>query len=465
MTGEAIQESKAPDSRWHGPQAIVSVLFAWYLVAHHVYLFGSGREGLILAAIFLVPPAVLMIRPGSLGLFLVNAAVHLAQFFWVQPIFSNHALMSFFFAAGLLAVWLYLLARQRRLRLAAEDFYQAYAPLGRWLLIGMYVYGTLHKVNADFLDAEVSCAVSLWRRYGFPEVIAESALLHQATIYGTLILEASVIVMLLIPRLRWLGIVVGIAFHGFLGFLPPGYIRAYSLFAIVLHGLFLPPNAMELLRQSRPWRALLEALTPLWPRAGAVALAIAAYLLLPAWLGWWIVLGLIIALTLAAGREQGEAAIQVPRAGKLLRIPSVLVAVFVAVFFLNGFSPYLGFKSGQTIAMFSNLHTEGGETNHLIFDSYGVSSLQSRVASEIDTDHPLLSRWAEKGYHLVEFQVLDHLERHPQASARYIVDGESFAHSPDAAHPAIAELPPRWIRNFMVFRPVAPERPRRCDSY
>jgi hypothetical protein len=358
-----------------------------------------------------------------------------------------------------------MLARQRRLRLAPEDFYAAYAPLGRWLLIGMYVYGTLHKVNADFLDAEVSCAVSLWRRYGFPEAIAESALLHGATMYGTLILEASVIVMLLIPRLRWLGIVVGIAFHGFLGFLPPGYIRAYSLFAIVLHGLFLPPNALELLRRSRLWRAVLAAFATPWARAGGAALAIPAYLLLPASLGWWIVLGVVIALMLAAGRDSGETATAAPSAKRLLRMPSVLVASFVAVFFLNGFSPYLGFKSGQTIAMFSNLRTEGGETNHLIFESYGVSKLQDRVASEIDTDHPVLARWAEKGYHLVEFQVLDHLARAPEASARYVVDGETFLHTPDAAHPAIAELPPRWVRNFMVFRPVAPERPRRCDSY
>ena len=283
--------------------------------------------------------------------------------------------------------------------------------------------------------------------------------------YGTLILEASVIVMLLIPRLRWLGIVIGIAFHGFLGFLPPGYIRAYSLFAIVLHGLFLPPNALELLRQSRLWRAVLTALATAWARAAAALLCVAVYLLLPASPGWWIVLGTVIALMLAAGREQGAAAIRAPGAGRLLRLPSVLVAAFVAVFFLNGFSPYLGFKSGQTIAMFSNLRTEGGETNHLLIRPYPVSGLQDRVASEIETDHPLLARWAGKGYHLVEFQILDHLERVPGTSARYVIDGEPFLHGPGAPHPAIAELPPRWLRNFMVFRPVAPESPRRCDSY
>ena len=44
------------------------------------------------------------------------------------------------------------------------------------------------------------------------------------------------------------------------------------------------------------------------------------------------------------------------------------VYAFPLVLFLSCLSPYIGLKTESSIAMFSNLHTEGGLTNHLLFD-------------------------------------------------------------------------------------------------
>jgi len=48
---------------------------------------------------------------------------------------------------------------------------------------------------------------------------------------------------------------------------------------------------------------------------------------------------------------------------------SRIFLIFAIVFFLNGFLPHLGIKNIQVLAMYSNLKTEGGASNHFIIPS------------------------------------------------------------------------------------------------
>ena len=55
---------------------------------------------------------------------------------------------------------------------------------------------------------------------------------------------------------------------------------------------------------------------------------------------------------------------------KLNLLPKTrLLLIFPIIVFLNGFLPRLGVKNIQVMAMFSNLRTEGGKTNHLFIPS------------------------------------------------------------------------------------------------
>lgn len=452
-----------------GRHSIFALLFAFYLVAHHFYLFGGGTDPgrLLLGAAFLPGAVLLMIWPASLGLFLFNAALHLAETLWLMPIFSNHAMISLFLTAGL--VWAFFREglRARGGPLAAGAYYEAYAPLGRCLLLVMYLYGTLHKVNADFLDPASSCAVWMWRRYGFSGALADSAVIHALTIYGTLAVEAAVIAMLLVRRLRYFGILAGILFHGFLGFVPPGSIQAYSLLAVMLHALFLPAGTHARFASGAPMRALGPTLAR-WPwRAGLVLAALLVWAALPREPAWIAVVGLILAFAAAYGREgaPGGARAGGRAAGRLLASPSRALNALAVLFLLNGLSPYLGFKTAQTVTMFSNLRTEEGLSNHLFLPSLALFAYQDRVARVIETDHPALERWRREGYRVVEFQLLDMLERAPETSARFEVAGRLYVHTPERPLAAVGDLPPRWLRGPMVFRPVDTAPPRRCDSY
>lgn len=450
-----------------GRHTIFAVLFALYLVAHHFYLYGGGLEpAKVLAGALFLPGALLLLAwPRSLALFLFNAVLHLAQTVWLMPIFSNHVMISLFLTVGLVWGYLHAAFRARRVQVPAEAYYDTYAPLGRCLLVVMYLYGTLHKVNSDFLDPAVSCAVMMWRRYGWPEAIADSGVIHALAIYGTLAVESAAIVMLLTRRFRFWGILLGIAFHGFLGFVPPGSIQAYSLLAIMLHGLFLPPETHARFRGNPLVEALRPYLSRPLARTGTVLAGAAVWALLPREPAWIVLVGSIVAFVIAYGREHAASARAEPAGtGHLLISPSWGLNALAILFLLNGLSPYVGFKSAQTITMFSNLTTEQGRTNHVFLPSVPVFGYQSRVARVIETDHPVLGRWQRQGYRMVEFQVLDFLERGGH-SARFEVVGRVYAHTPEAPLPAVEDLPPRWVRNLMMFRPVDPGMPRRCDSY
>jgi len=51
-------------------------------------------------------------------------------------------------------------------------------------------------------------------------------------------------------------------------------------------------------------------------------------------------------------------------------------------------APYLGLKTESPIAMFSNLHTEGGISNHLLFSQPPyLFDYQSKVVKVLDTNN------------------------------------------------------------------------------
>ncbi len=445
------------------PFAIFSIFWGFYLVAHHFYLFGGfglGRAGL---TILILPSAfLLMLWPRNLAFFIFTVGLYFFQTLMVLPTGSNHTIMSLFLTVGLIVAYLHTAISSRHLVVDVGRYFNTFAPLGRWLLIIMYFYGTLHKINTDFLNPLSSCAVAMWHRFDFPDFIAKSAAIDSMTIYGTLTVEATAIALLLTRRFRWWGILLGVSFHGFLGFLPPGRIVAFSLLSILLHSLFLPNNSLERFSNGVIGRVLAPVLgSPV----GRIALGLAGLalgLILPRELTWGLFLIAIVGFVTVYGREATEPTAQGTR---WLVSPAALVNLLALAFLLNGASPYFGFKTGQTISMFSNLTTEGGRSNHLIIPNVRLFDHQYRVATIVETTHPALAQWKREGYNLIEFHLLDYLERSPGASATFMVDGQRYTHTPENPLASISRLPHRWLRNLMVFRPVVLKAPRPCDSY
>lgn len=144
---------------------VTAVLFAGYLFVHAVYLLGIGRVSPF-TPLYLVAAGACLLRPRAGLPFAVAAGACLLDTLWHLPMQSNHSLMGMVLCLAIVLAAASQAARRRRLD--GGELFRDFAPVGRWLLIGMYFYGVFHKINTDFLNPETSCAVVLWRTLPLP---------------------------------------------------------------------------------------------------------------------------------------------------------------------------------------------------------------------------------------------------------------------------------------------------------
>ncbi|WP_416907958.1 MAG: DCC1-like thiol-disulfide oxidoreductase family protein [Polymorphobacter sp.] len=216
-------------------------------------------------AVFLAPRW----RPGLVLLILVAALDS-----WLHaPVGSNHSIIRAMLSLAFLAagLWQWLAGS------AFTRFFADVRPIGRALLLTMYVFGIFHKINTDFLDPAVSCAVVLWQQMPAPLAALDGPLMRTLAIYGTFAAEGAVLVMLLVPRWRGLGIVLGISFHALLALSDYQLYATFSMLAVVLHLLFISPAAAKRITESAAWQIYARMLArPLGIIAVVLLLAIMA---------------------------------------------------------------------------------------------------------------------------------------------------------------------------------------------
>ena len=76
---------------------------------------------------------------------------------------------------------------------------------------------------------------------------------------------------------------------------------------------------------------------------------------------WVVYAGAMLSIFLATLRRNR---IEFPSAGALLTVRTPGLLIIPALLFANGLMPYLGLKTETSFAMYSNLRTEGGYSNH-----------------------------------------------------------------------------------------------------
>lgn len=396
---------------------------------------------------------------------LVLAALQLSEIGYRMPVVSNHSLLWLFVNAAVLLSALRVGIRGRSLPRDPGALYAHFAPAGRVLLLVLYFYGTFHKLNGAYLDPGVSCAVALWRLYPLPFGLAEARWAHHAAIYGSLAVEAAILGLLCAPRLRHPAILLGIAFHGFLALTEYEYVVGFSAACFALHFLFLPPETLERARSSALWR---RAGGPR-PALAAAVIALAAYAVLG--VGWggepWgpgrrAAFGLlsvgVAGFALAFGRGGAQ-----PGWRRSFVAPGLAPNLVAALFLLNGASPYLGLKTESAMAMFSNLRTEGGETNHLVVrrPPYLFGFLEDTVEI-LRSSSPTLRYLREQRLGMVYFSLRRFVREHPDTAVVYRRGGRVQGVERAGDVPELVAPPPLWQRAWLYFKMVDLERPVRC---
>ena len=415
----------------------------------------------LLSTLLAAAALYLLHRPSAPHRLALLAVLQLCESWTTAPFISNHWLFTGLVNLTLLQAYARLAWAGRTFSVESGTLYRTFAPIVRLELIILYFFAVFHKLNADFLDSQTSCAVHFYaaQLQSLPFVLAGAI-----PIYLTLAIEAAIPLLLCWSPTRNAGILLGLLFHAAVGFNPISEFYNFSsmIFALLFLFASLRLNAgwpTRRLFESARWEGLsFSGKSFLAVSAAVVGLALLVALnnlvatptelVLPLW-GLYSA-GLILLFVLLPKTPPALPAFSF-RPWPVLLVPLLTI--------LNGCSPYLGLKTETAFAMYSNLRTEGGQSNHLLIPA-GVQlfGFQRDLIEIKDSSSGFLASLAQRKLMLPFFEVRAVLQQHPTTSLTY----ERHA-GPSASPSAQLRQPIPWpLRKLLYFRPVALSGPQPC---
>jgi hypothetical protein len=464
----------------HGVVAFAPVWSAAMLFSlagdRNVLMFRSGVLLFALSWGAIAVAIALMVRPRFTNLLYVLAGLMIARYVLLLPVASNNKTISLFMNSAILvcaaqAAWIGLRDTEFR-----DVTYERMRLIARALLAVMYFYGIFHKINTDFFDPRVSCAVALYEPWASGFGLAGNPIGHQIAIWSTFIIETITIVSLYWKRYFAVGLLFGLMFHFVIPISTYSWYMDFSALVLALYILSIPrevsgefyERCAKIFRSSRARFGTFGIALP-FVTVGTVTLLIVGTAAIRAknvetvfqvyssvWVLFWAIYGGITMVLLAS-----VALNHLPWRGQVGAPQPLWIYGLPAILFLSCLSPYIGLKTESSIAMFSNLHTEGGTTNHLLFDKPPyLFDYQKDVVEIIATSSPALMPVAAKHDALVWFDLQQHLRWNAEHWVTYRRNGKVYekvtAATLDAPPPTLLE------RKFLIFKTVDFDRPKAC---
>lgn len=420
--------------------------------------------------ILLVSSLGLALRPSSVVWLAALAAAQVAFTGLAANQPWNHGLFMALMNVAILASIARCLFERRRTpgtRVTALDpelLVETFAPVLRLSLVLLYLCTFFHKLNADFLNPDVSCTgwllALLDRSY---RILPLDRWFVVLGIWSTLFVELTTPVLLCFRRTVTFGLALGAAFHLFLSQF--GGLHGFAAMLFAVYFLFLPRTFGDGVAER--FSGLLDTFHQTALRRVGLPL-IAGVLLVVGWL-----LGRVFSISLiyrgllfwdvwllgvvaVFGRElvrvwgtPAELPFR-PRWAPLWVLPAVVV--------LNGISPYVGLKTETSWAMYSNLRTEVRPNHFLVPASAKVFGYQDDLVEILATTAPTLQRYVGGDVRLTlfEFRRLCSAatgdasvtyRRHGEARTRSVVGGV-------ASDPLDCRAHPWLVGKLLRFRPV-----------
>lgn len=325
-----------------------------------------------------------LFSPASMLRIVVVSSLVTLTFASSMPRVNNHELLMMI--VGMSAVITYGRLKWNYARWSPvtwNEFYEALSPSLRLSILVVYLWAALHKLNTGYFDKDLSSATMQLYNLGNNSVfgmrlsfIPTDNLARLAAIYGTLFLEACIPTLLIFRRTRLIGIALALVFHLILGVC----YAAFSAFVFSQLALFLPLSFWRTVLERWPNSALdrsVHYFTTWYSVRNWAAILFGCgtgYMLLhraehsaqfriPMCSTCWSVYGMLLIGLYVWSIVGISPYLQEP--SPLFRNHRVVLAAVPILVFLNGLSPHIGLKSTQSFAMYSNLRTEGGKSNHL----------------------------------------------------------------------------------------------------
>ncbi len=256
----------------------------------------------------------------------------------------------------------------------------------RWLLLIAYGLIAFSKLNSDYLNPVVSCAVVFGNEMSewFGLSVADSGVASRVAIYGSLLTELSVPVLLATRRFRSAGVVLGLAFHGFLSLEPVGHVYDFTAVLIPFFLLFAPLRVHRRMAdtvsalQARVSTPLSIAAVVLVLLGNLIAIGVGGAVWLVGFVLWLVYLAglmrVVVPLLLPAALTKRWRAAplgdDLPTGDEQPMLTghrlTVAVVAVLGLALMNGLAPYLQLKTATAFNMYSNLRVVGADSNHLI---------------------------------------------------------------------------------------------------
>jgi hypothetical protein len=455
------------------------------------WLTDDNPMGWILAGLIVLT----MMFPASIALFSLMIFSSVVFNIGLWPYVVNHIVLESIINMTMLIVIAYTLYLARTRSMSGseirDEIFDKLAPVLFLFVITMYWFIVLSKTNWDFFNYQLSCIsdfyIDVTDRMGFlglPELdVSVSVLPAAISLWVFMVVEVAIPLLLMFRKTRYLALIIGIPFHLLLAIV--GH-RTFSGFILALYVLITADSVAVLFADIRD--RLGNQRIKMLARAGRISLVVMALVMtvlyfsgsaIPAFFFkyryWYFLMffgpvGLLILYAIVRQYTRGDS-----KPTEVWTMTPQWVWLMAIPVFLNGLSPYAGFKTETSFAMYSNLHTEGEYNNHLFMPRWNVVKYQEDLVDILETDHPKLQKWIEvvplkdrekilRKLNVVHFEinrvVAETMGKTPEMEffVRYTRNNgavQTFRSTdPDARYHELAQLEPLWKRKLMFYRPV-----------
>jgi hypothetical protein len=429
----------------------------------------------ISAALFVI------IWPRATVALVVLSGVMTALYIVRLPVGSNNKTIGFFMNSGLITIAAVCYAQGLRGEALRDALYERIRPIARGLLAVMYFYGIFHKINSDFLDPEVSCAVGLYMPLAAPFGLADSIAGKYLAIAATFVIETITIISLYWRRYFAVGLIFALVFHYIIPISAYSWYMDFSSLVFALYMLSMPKGVSERvywgsIRMLYPARARWGRPGILMPGLLVVGVASIFVIALAAkfpdrdiiqlyhsvWIIIWAVVGGVAMVVIARAALEFLPYGDCPYGdGATSPRQPLWVHGFAIALLLSCLSPYVGLKTESAINMFSNLHTEGGVSNHLLLPKPPyLFDYQKDVVRIVDSSHPWMRSYASGDTQVVEFVVKTFLRDNPTHWVTYLHGNNLLEKKTIADFPTFK--PNLLERKLLIFKDVDWRRPKVC---
>ena len=456
---------------------VFSWLWALAVVLHLLYLtnsyaaFSSFTADHVVHLLLAVAAVALLMRPQSLALLAIVCVLTPVTAWFEAPRLGNHWLLASLVALALLAAM--ALGAALRPRDVAGRLLADGLPSARLIFLIVYGFCALAKFNTSFINPTVSCANL------YVDEVAHSLGLSQFSSVGdstwmylvpwaVMAIETSVVVLLVIPRTRVLGVILALIFHGLIAFDTAHAFSDFSSVIAALAILFLPdeffrslePRLRSTVVRVGAWTvAAVSGALIVWQSTDTRSLSGGIIGDLRDWM-WWIVWALattaVLAWSIRSHTNRSDVAL-LPQDRWMMMWPAVAILI--------GFGPYLELRVGTSWNMYANLQTANGSSNSFLIPQTAeltdyLSDLV-RITASSDTG---LQSYINSNYELPFVNLRGYTSTHPDASVTYVRDGVTTTVNNTREDPVLGNELPWWEHKAIVFRALDENKPVACQN-